>query len=134
MTCLVVAAALAAACGKKKDGGEDKGGAPPTPEIAADCSSFAPMMNQCLESFAAAYAKTEIGGKAGKDTIDGPVDEEKAASRFKMLWGMEGEKLCTGEYQQKDRSWKERFNACATKTTCDDWVPCMATAMGAPMR
>lgn len=102
---------------------------------ALDCPAFATKMTECLEPFAEAYSKTEMGSKAGKQT-DGTVDHAAAAKRFKMLWGMEGEKLCTGGgsmgsgFVTRDKRWKERFAACDSTAACDAWVPCMSTAMG----
>lgn len=112
----------------KASGGDNAG---PT----LDCSSFATKMTECLEPFSVAYSKTEMGSKAGKQT-DGTVDHEAAAKRFKMLWGMEGEKLCAGggamgsAYVTRDKRWKERFAACDSSAACEAWVPCMSTAIG----
>ena len=139
--CGTLALGLAtAACGKKDEGG-DKGGdkntaakgadkkGPAGDGPALDCPAFAKKMTECLEPFAEAYSKTEMGSKAGKN-LDGTVDHALAAKNFKTLWGLKGEAMCTDEYSQRDPRWKERFAACDATAACDAWVPCMSTAMG----
>jgi len=136
-----------AACGKDKNkegGGSEAKGAEGAGEGAAaddgpslDCSAFATKMTECIDPFAEAYSKTEFGSKAGKN-LDGTVDHEAAAKRFKMLWDLQGEKLCSGggdgvmdaPYVERDPRWRKRFAGCDNSAACDAWVPCMSSALG----
>lgn len=103
------------------------------PEL--DCEAWGTKMTECVDALAPLYAKTEDGSKAGR-ALDGTVDYAAAEKRFKMLWELEGAKLCTGPaqmitpYSKRDPRWRERFVACDAKAACDVWAPCMATAMG----
>jgi len=140
---------MSVGCGKKDDskgkgggggGGGDKADPPPAADVTIDCDAFAAKMTECIDTFAPAYAKTEFGGKSGKTAVGGPVDEGVAAKNFKLLWSMTGDQLCKGgdsmidtPLQQKDPPWKKRVVDCASKQSCDEWAPCMATAMGEPL-
>ena len=130
-TCLAL---TLGACGKgasgegtKTENGEHAaapGGGP-----SLDCDAFNTKMKECIDPFAAAYAKTELGIKAGT-RADGTKDEGLAADRFKMLWKMQGESLCTDQYAKMAPEWRQRFVACDATAACDAWAPCMATATG----
>jgi hypothetical protein len=150
----VLGAAMAlAGCGDKDEdkgtkddpsaaegGGEAaKGGGEAAAGPTLDCAAFTAKMNECIETFAPIYAKTSSGSRSGKD-MEGNVDHDKAAKNFKMLWGMSGEELCVGPnaggdtpFVKRDPRWKERFQGCADKASCDEWAPCMASAMGDPL-
>ncbi len=124
---------------KKDQGGGDNTASGDNEGPTLDCPAFASKMTECLEPFSEAYSKTKTGSRAGKNT-DGTIDYAAAASRFKTLWGIEGEKLCAGggamgsAYVTRDKSWKERFASCDSSAACDTWVPCMSTAIGGPLR
>ena len=133
-------------CGDKKDKGGEGKSAPAAKNVAADdgpkldCPAFEKKMNECLEPFATAYAKTEIGGMSGRQAVGGPVDEALAAKNFKTVWRIAGVQICSGgdaaiglPFQKKDPPWKKRFMACDAGAACDLWAPCMATAMGASL-
>lgn len=54
----------------------------------------------------------------------------EAMARFKMLWDLEGAKLCTGNYGQRDPRWRECFVACDDSAARNVRAPCMSTAIG----
>ncbi len=135
------------ACGEKKEGGDEDTTKTPAASTqgktddgpAIDCPAFTAKATECLEPLAEAYAKTEKGAKPGTGT-DGTVDHAKAAKMFKMVWGMEGEKLCAEggamglAFAKYDKRWKERLIACDASAACDVWAGCMATALGEPLK
>ncbi len=144
-TTLFLSISLAgAACGDKKEGGE-KGGEKPgnadkaVNDVAIDCPAFSKKATECTDAFITAYAKTTQGGKAGTGT-DGTVDHEKAAKSLKMVWGMEGAKVCAEDtaismaFAKYDKRWKERFVKCDNGAACEEWATCVATAMGEPLQ
>ncbi len=57
----------------------------------------------------------------------------EAEERFRMRVNFEGADMCKG-FANKDAPWRKRLHACMSRTGCDEWAPCMATAMGEPLR
>lgn len=136
-TTLLFSLSLAgAACGDKKEGakGGDKA-EKKADDIAIDCPAFTKKAAECTDAFIDAYSKTMKGSKAGTST-DGTVDHAKAAKALKMVWGMEGAKVCTEDtaismaFSKYDKRWKERFVKCDNGASCEEWSSCTAKAMG----
>jgi hypothetical protein len=140
-TTLLFSISLAgAACGDKKEGGDTAGKTDKAADdVVIDCPAFSKKAAECTDAFIDAYSKTTQGAKAGTGT-DGTVDHAKAAKTLKMVWGMEGAKVCAEDtglsmaFAKYDKRWKERFVKCDNGASCEEWSSCVATAMGEPLQ
>ena len=84
-----------------------------------------------------------------RDTVEAKLRADANLSRsyrnplgdVVWLYDMMGDKLCKGgdgmidtPLAKKDPPWKKRVVACMPKQSCDEWAPCMASAMGDPLK
>jgi hypothetical protein len=121
-------------------GGGSPAGSPPKldPAPALDCAALTDRLTACIDTFEAAYARTEDAGRRGAQAVGGIPNGVAGAATFARMYRDPAFRpaaleYCTQSWAERDPAWRRRLAACQTLAECGSWSTCAAPAIGDPL-